>query len=726
MAELPLTAVIRFQEFEVNLQTGELRKSGRKLKLSGQPMQVLTILLQRPGQIVTREELQNRLWPDTFVDVDHNLNTAINKIRETLGDSAENPRYLETIPRRGYRFIASTTDSTGSAGEATALDAGAIVPEKDTKPASSLRPRGLLIVRTAAAVGLILLTALAGLVPWRRSSDKRRNEEWRLVSNSPENPIRSVATSPDGKYLAYQDNVGIFLKTLKTGETHAAQWPQNVAARVNGWFPDGSHLLVTRDDGPKPALWRLSVFGGAPTQLIEDASGGCVSPDGSQIVFHRYKRAGDLGSDSLWTAHADGSAEAEIVAEGQGHSSLGGLAWSPDSTKVALVRASWSYTADVGTVEVTDPVSRNTQTILTRTRIGAPLTWLHDGRILYVETDARPNDGDSNIWAITVGKDLRPVGSPIQVTNGPGWTDSVSAADDGRIILFLKNYARQQIYVGALSSDGHQIVSHKRLANDESENVATSWTADSQSVLIMSNRNGRANVYKQPLNGSLPEALVLSSDNESQPRLSPDGTKVLYLSVPPDPSPEAMTTIMAVSVAGGAPRKILSDRGIWNLQCSRTLASVCMYSNQHGPQMTAFRFDINDGKSTEVFTNNPIRNWSLSPDGNLIAICGTDAQRSVIQLRSTVTGQAKYLGVTGRGALMNIDWAADGKTLLVTVADAARKLSLLRVGLDGHVSVLLDHTDSEIIAAIPSPDGRSLAIDEFHLGPTTIWGLGEF
>src|SRR5882724_10405825 len=98
--------VIRFATFEVDLQAQELRKGGLRLKLSGQPFQVLAILLEQPGSVVTREELQKRLWPDTFVDVDHNLNTAINKIREVLGDSAESPRFVETLPRRGYRFVA--------------------------------------------------------------------------------------------------------------------------------------------------------------------------------------------------------------------------------------------------------------------------------------------------------------------------------------------------------------------------------------------------------------------------------------------------------------------------------------------------------------------------------------------------------------------------------------------------------------------------------------------
>ena len=98
---------------------GELRKSGVKLKLSDQPFQVLAILLEQPGQVVTREELQKRLWPDTFVDVDHKLNTAINKIREALGDSAENPRFVETLSRRGYRFVAPVNGGVASSNHSS-------------------------------------------------------------------------------------------------------------------------------------------------------------------------------------------------------------------------------------------------------------------------------------------------------------------------------------------------------------------------------------------------------------------------------------------------------------------------------------------------------------------------------------------------------------------------------------------------------------------------------
>ena len=102
-----LPRLVRFGIYEVNLRAGELRKNGLKLKIQEQPFKVLAMLLEHPGEIVTREELQKALWStDTFVDFEHGLNKAINKIREALDDSADNPRFVETLARRGYRFIA--------------------------------------------------------------------------------------------------------------------------------------------------------------------------------------------------------------------------------------------------------------------------------------------------------------------------------------------------------------------------------------------------------------------------------------------------------------------------------------------------------------------------------------------------------------------------------------------------------------------------------------------
>src|SRR5882762_1129512 len=104
--------IVRFSTFEVNFQTGELRQQGHRVRLQEQPLQVLTALLERPGQMVTREELRSRLWSaDTFVDFDHSLNAAIKRLRDALGDSAEAPIFIETLARRGYRFIAPVNGS---------------------------------------------------------------------------------------------------------------------------------------------------------------------------------------------------------------------------------------------------------------------------------------------------------------------------------------------------------------------------------------------------------------------------------------------------------------------------------------------------------------------------------------------------------------------------------------------------------------------------------------
>jgi cholera toxin transcriptional activator len=122
--------VVRFGVFELDRSAGELRKSGMRLRLQGQPFQVLALLLDRAGEVVTRDELQRQLWPsDTFVDFDHSLNTAINKVREALGDSASSPRYVETLARRGYRFIAPVQSDVLAENPATA-SASVIVREE--------------------------------------------------------------------------------------------------------------------------------------------------------------------------------------------------------------------------------------------------------------------------------------------------------------------------------------------------------------------------------------------------------------------------------------------------------------------------------------------------------------------------------------------------------------------------------------------------------------------
>jgi DNA-binding winged helix-turn-helix (wHTH) protein len=188
--------VIRFATFEVDLHAQELRKSGLRLKLTGQPFQVLAILLERPGTVVTREELQRRLWPDTFVDVDHNLNTAINKIREALGDSPENPRFVETLTRRWYRFISPITVDVTHAAEN--------LPTSDAEPAARTRAHQML-----ALLGVVILLGAGGLWIFKQRETPAAPPQRTLTRITFDEGLQNEATwSPEGRYIAYSSDRG--------------------------------------------------------------------------------------------------------------------------------------------------------------------------------------------------------------------------------------------------------------------------------------------------------------------------------------------------------------------------------------------------------------------------------------------------------------------------------------------------------------------------------------
>src|SRR6266849_4803851 len=162
------SGILRFATFEVDLRVGELRKQGKRLRLQDQPFQVLAVLLQRPGDVVTREELRSQIWSrDTFVDFDNGLNTAINKLREALGDSADNPRFIETLPRRGYRFIAPVT---GLDGTGTGIAAAGSV-------AATPRNR-----KMAVTIAVVLFAAgIAGGLLWRSRQPRHLTEKDTIV-----------------------------------------------------------------------------------------------------------------------------------------------------------------------------------------------------------------------------------------------------------------------------------------------------------------------------------------------------------------------------------------------------------------------------------------------------------------------------------------------------------------------------------------------------------------
>jgi Tol biopolymer transport system component/DNA-binding winged helix-turn-helix (wHTH) protein len=260
---VPSPGLVRFGTFEVDLRAGELRKAGVKLRLTGQPFQVLAILLECPSQVVTREELQKRLWPDTFVDVDHNLNTAINKIREVLGDSAESPRFVETLPRRGYRFIGSVN----GLGQ-TLRDEVAAIDHAHALPGIAAKRNAHDAEKRAGTNG-------------RTSAGWRRAAPWMIAAALGVGAVLVLRYSArwKGKPTLAAQRLSVELGT--DGRLPTTDVPLALS-------PDGTLLaFVARPSGKVPQLYvrRLDQLTATPLSGTEGASTPCFSPDGQWLAF---------------------------------------------------------------------------------------------------------------------------------------------------------------------------------------------------------------------------------------------------------------------------------------------------------------------------------------------------------------------------------------------------------------------------------------------------------
>ena len=706
--------VVRFGAFEVDLRVGELRRNGVKAKLQNQPFQILAMLLERPGEVVTREQLHARLWSaDTFVDFDNGLNSAIRRLRDALGDTAENPTFVETLGRRGYRFIAAVEGS----------------PRKELRIVAVQERGKSSWGRTWVATAFVcaIVIAVIAWALWQYPLHRAEVIERKLTANSVENSLTSMSVSPDGKYLAYADNTGIYLKLLGTGETHPVPLPPDFSARVDDWFPDGSRLLVTRAEHPgKASLWSISVFGGSPRQLVDDASGGSVSPDGTHIAFLR----GSLSYNGLWgreewVVRSDGTDLVKCAAAKPDDSQVGAPTWSPDGKRIAYVRSLWAYSARSSTVEVNEwQKEEDTETLFSDSRLSPALHWLPDGRLIYAFGSTQ-NHQDSSLWVVSLQKAVKISSPPKRITGGQGWISQVTATTDGKKVLFLRGNWLPSVYIATLSTNGTQLLASRRLTMDDNENMPWSWTPDSTAVLFSSDRNGTREIFKQAIDQTIAESLVTSTDQVSQPIVAPDGLEIVYISTPKSASHETPSSIFAIPIGGGTPRFILKDVGIWNVQCARLPSTTCLYSVAKGESSETFRFDVRSGKLAAPPQIESAFNWSLSPDGSQRAIILYGPSQDKVQLRSTSTGQTRDLVVKGWSGLIGINWSADGKRLLVSWHNFERDSALLDVALDGGASVLLTSSNPEIWHAIPSPNGRMLAIAEAG-GPKNVWQVESF
>jgi len=725
----------RFDRYEVDLNRGELRKEGVSVAIQEQPFQILRLLLQAEGEVVTREQLCSALWPkDTFVDFEHGINTAVKKLRQALEDSAERPKFVETLPRIGYRFMAPVEWTNSRHGLSLLPNVVSIAPPETPNapiPSQSATPKRrwkLRVSLAVAALGVIACTflirkAVIGHFEGSRPGFSQR----RLTANPHDAPLTSGVISPDGKYLAYSDPTGLYLRNVDSGETISVPVPKELDVMPESWFPDSVHLVVSHfeDLEKKPAsLWEISVVGGTPRKLADAGLSARVSPDGSKIAF----LSGQWDDAEIWLIDTDKNTTSKIVDGGGDH--FGPVAWAPDGKRFACVRMPDRFsTGGLGQrIDVFDAATGRGETILPDFRLGTAIAWPDRDRLIYTLQEAPPNDENFNLWWVHLDQRTgRTSGAGTRITNDQTPIAGVSVTSDGKRIALLRREFQTDVYLAELLAQGKQLSPLRRLTLDDRNDWPCLDTGDSKAVLFVSNRDGPNHIFRQSVDATHPDLLVGGKDELGHPQLTPDGLSALYLVFPSSGKPSDNSQLMRIPLSGGSSQVALEEPGIGSYQCAHLPSTMCLYSRIDNGQQRFFTFDPAGanpagGKGRELLAakrqsdDGPGSTWSLSPDGRYLA-SPTSANwldASGLLILDLTGGTKREISLPNLPLIMGMNWAPDGRSLWVGGymgrSSGGTRSGLVRVDLTGKVRTVLEGSSMAIWLAVPSPDGRRVAV----------------
>lgn len=605
---------VQFGIFEADFTTGELRRSGVRVRLQSQPFKLLSVLVEHQGEVVSRETLQSELWgADTTVDFDHSLGIAVNKLREALGDSAENPRFVETLAKRGYRFIApvKAIEDHHSADENAVAPAVAALPPKPSGQLWFWLAGGLL------GVCILLSAALALRSPVRAPYGVNQVTFTGHVLDNDLNVESFSSSVSDGTriYFSHMDNGSPVLAVAlaANGEISYFRLPSEIGAPLIGSLsPDGSKLVVRGhlQAEPEQPLWIVPTLGGdarrVPNVLAHDST---WMPDGQRLLV--------ASGNELTVVGADGSDPHRLL-------SVQGLAfwlrWSPDGKRLRFtVRDSKRQTAELWEANAD---GSNLHPLLPGWSQPASEccgSWTPDGDY-YVFQSSRDGTGHSQIWALRERPWYRANSKPQQITDGPLDYQAPATAPGSDRIYFIGATSQYQLLrampkastfttldqnlsaaaLAEYSHDGKWIawlnasdnsLWRSRVDGSERIELTTSlrsvftmkWSPDDRRLAVMGLMPGKPwKIYIVDAEGGKLTPALDEDINEADPAWSPDGASIVFGRLPDRMDNAQPKAIYQVDLASHKIAQIPGSAGLFSPRLSpdgRYIAAMPM--DQH-------------------------------------------------------------------------------------------------------------------------------------------------
>jgi DNA-binding winged helix-turn-helix (wHTH) protein/Tol biopolymer transport system component len=616
----PDRSSIRFGVFELDLNTGVLRKNGTRIRCQEQPLQVLAALAERPGELITREELRRRVWPqDTFVDFDHALNTAIKKIRAALNDDADSPRYIETVPRRGYRLLVPVEQPSTSS--------------PPLAPAVRAKHHRLLVIAGIAAGALAILAFAWRLAPWHGDASTPSQFQ-RLTFDLPE--LGDARFTPDGASVVYSagwypHKANIYAQRVGapgpqqlgiTGSRLLAISRQAELAVVSQGSDSESPMTGTEMLG---TLARVPLNGGAPRELVGGVEAADWSPGGELAVVRR------IGNKS----------RLEFPVGKVLYESAGWIAtprFSPRGDSIAILDHP-ILPDDRGSVAIVD-LSGHKRTLSSFWESLRGLAWSPRGDEVWFA--ATLSGITRALYAVTLN------GSERRVLTAAGGLSLRDISREGRVLLSRDNERLGIVFVGPGATEPREL-------SWEDWSMVADISADGKRILFGAEGENSGFLYQvglRPTDGSAP--VILGSGSAQS--LSPDGKWALSIMPPPN------AQIVLLPTGAGSPKTL--ERGAvehymyagakW-FPDARQIVFVG-YEPGHGPR--CYVQSVEAGKP-RAFTPDGMRLCSVSPTGRILAL--TDEARALIY-SSPASEQPEKEFKFEPGEIPSA-WTSDGKFL---------------------------------------------------------------